>query len=265
MKKFLIPFVAVAALFFTGCASPKKIAYLQHAEDYTYDETRYQHNIKVMPKDNLTIYITATDQEAVSIFNKHYGSNRNMYEGGIGGSLYSYAVDDDGTINFPILGRIKVEGLSRLQCEQLIGEKLRPYLAETEKPIVTVRINSFHFTMLGEVGSPGVKTSGREKCSLLDAIAMAGDIGIQGKRDNIMLIRESADGGKSVHRLNILDPNIMKSPYFYLQQNDVIYVEPNSIKKTNASIGTSTHLWFSLASVLVSSATLIVNVIDKTK
>ena len=247
MKKFLIPFVAVAALIFTGCASPKKIAYLQHAEDYTYDETRYQHNIKVMPKDNLTIYITATDQEAVSIFNKHYGNNRNMYEGGIGGSLYTYAVDDDGTINFPILGRIK------------------PYLAETENPIVTVRINSFHFTMLGEVGSPGVKTSGREKCSLLDAIAMAGDIGIQGKRDNIMLIRESADGGKSVHRLNILDPNIMKSPYFYLQQNDVIYVEPNSIKKTNASIGTSTHLWFSLASVLVSSATLIVNVIDKTK
>ena len=218
-----------------------------------------------MPKDNLTIYITATDQEAVSIFNKHFGTNRNMYEGGIGGSLYTYAVDDDGTINFPILGRIKVEGLSRLQCEQLIGEKLRPYLAETENPIVTVRINSFHFTMLGEVGSPGVKTSGREKCSLLDAIAMAGDIGIQGKRDNIMLIRESADGGKSVHRLNILDPNIMKSPYFYLQQNDVIYVEPNSIKKTNASIGTSTHLWFSLASVLVSSATLIVNVIDKTK
>lgn len=265
MKKFLIPFVAVAALIFTGCASPKKIAYLQHAEDYTYDETRYQHNIKVMPKDNLSIYITATDQEAVSIFNKHIGSNRNQYQGGIGGTMYSYAVDDDGTINFPVLGRIKVEGLTRLQCEQLIGEKMRPYLAESENPIVTVRINSFHFTVLGEVGSPGVKTSGREKCSLLDAIAMSGDINILGKRDNIMLIREAADGGKSVHRLNILDPNVMKSPYFYLQQNDVLYVEPNSIRKTNASIGTSTHLWFSLASVLVSSATLVVNVINKTK
>lgn len=263
MKKFLIPFVAVAALIFTGCASPKKIAYLQHAEDYTYDETRYQHNIKVMPKDNMSIYISATDPEAVSVFNKHI--NRYQNQGGIGGTMYSYAVDDDGTINFPIIGRIKVEGLTRLQCEQLIGEKLRPYLAETENPIITVRINSFHFTILGEVGSPGVKTSSREKCSLLDAIAMSGDIGIQGKRDNIMLIREAADGGKSVHRLNILDPSIMKSPYFYLQQNDVIYVEPNSIKKTNASIGTSTHLWFSLASVLVSSATLIVNVIDKTK
>ncbi len=237
MKKFLIPFVAVAALIFTGCASPKKIAYLQHAEDENYDATRYQHNIKVMPKDNMTIYITATDQAAVSIFNKHYSWNQTN-QGGIGGSMYTYAVDDD---------------------------KIKPYLAESENPIVTVRINSFHFTILGEVGSPGVKTSGREKCSLLDAIAMSGDIGIQGKRENIMLIREAADGGKSVHRLNILDPSIMKSPYFYLQQNDVIYVEPNSIKKTNASIGTSTHLWFSLASVLVSSATLIVNVIDKTK
>ena len=263
MKKFLIPFVAVAALIFTGCASPKKIAYLQHAEDYTYDETRYQHNIKVMPKDNMSIYISATDPEAVSVFNKHI--NRYQNQGGIGGTMYSYAVDDDGTINFPIIGRIKVEGLTRLQCEQLIGEKLRPYLAETENPIITVRINSFHFTVLGEVGSPGVKTSGREKCSLLDAIAMSGDINILGKRDNIMLIREAADGGKSVHRLNILDPNVMKSPYFYLQQNDVLYVEPNSIRKTNASIGTSTHLWFSLASVLVSSATLVVNVINKTK
>jgi len=264
MKKFLIPCVAIAALIFTGCASPKKIAYLQHAEDENYDATRYQHNIKVMPKDNMTIYITATDQTAVSIFNKHYSWNQTN-QGGIGGSMYTYAVDDDGTINFPIIGRIKVEGLSRREVEVLIGDKIKPYLAETENPIVTVRINSFHFTMLGEVGSPGVKTSGREKCSILDAIAMAGDIGIQGKRDNIMLIRESADGGKSVHRLNILDPSIMKSPYFYLQQNDVIYVEPNSIKKTNASVGTSTHLWFSLASVLVSSATLIVNVVNKTK
>ena len=263
MKKFLIPFVAVAALIFTGCASPKKIAYLQHAEDENYDATRYQHNIKVMPKDNLSILITATDPEAVSLFNKHV--NRNQNQGGIGGNMYSYAVDDDGTINFPIVGRIKVEGLTRLEVEQLIGDKIRPYMAETENPIVTVRINSFHFTILGEVGSPGVKTSGREKCSLLDAIAMSGDINILGKRDNIMLIREAADGGKSVHRLNILDPNVMKSPYFYMQQNDVLYVEPNSIRKTNASIGTSTHLWFSLASVLVSSATLVVNVINKTK
>ena len=260
MKKFLIPFVAVAALIFTGCASPKKIAYLQHAEDENYDATRYQHNIKVMPKDNL---ITATDPDAVSIFNKHISRNQN--QAGIGGNMYSYAVDDDGTINFPIVGRIKVEGLSRLEVEQLIGDKIKPYLAESENPIVTVRINSFHFTILGEVGSPGVKTSGREKCSLLDAIAMSGDINILGKRDNIMLIREAADGGKSVHRLNILDPSVMKSPYFYLQQNDVLYIEPNSIRKTNASIGTSTHLWFSLASVLVSSATLVVNVINKTK
>lgn len=263
MKKIIIPFVAVAALLLTGCASPKKIAYLQHAEDYTYDETRYQHNIKIMPKDNLSILIIATDPDAVSLFNKHI--NRTQNQGGIGGNMYSYAVDDDGTINFPIIGRIKVEGLTRLQCEQLIGDKIKPYMAETENPIVTVRINSFHFTVLGEVGTPGVKTSGREKCSLLDAIAMSGDINILGKRDNIMLIREAADGGKSVHRLNILDPNVMKSPYFYLQQNDVLYVEPNSIRKTNASIGTSTHLWFSLASVLVSSATLVVNVINKTK
>ena len=144
------------------------------------------------------------------ILNKHIGSNRNQYQGGIGGTIYSYAVDDDGTINFPILGRIKVEGLTRLEVEQLLCDKLKPYLAETENPIVTVRINSFHFTILGEVGSPGVKTSAREKCSLLDAIAMSGDIGIQGKRDNIMLIREAADGGKSVHHLAVRPPRLRR-------------------------------------------------------
>ena len=104
-----------------------------------------------MPKDNLSILIIATDPDAVSLFNKHVTRNQNY--SGVGGNMYSYAVDDDGTINFPIIGRIKVEGLSRLQCEQLIGDKIKPYMAETENPIVTVRINSFHFTVLGEVGS----------------------------------------------------------------------------------------------------------------
>lgn len=259
MKKFLVPFALIAALVITGCSSPKKIAYLQNADELNYDDTRYQHNIRVMPKDNLTIYVSATEQDAVSVFNK------NMKDMQLSGStnMYSFAVDDDGTINFPVVGRIKVEGLTRLECEELIGEKISPYMSGTEKPIVTVRFNTFRFTVLGEVGSPGVKTSDREKCSIIDALALSGDIGILGKRDNIMLIREGADGGKSVHRLNILDANIMKSPYFYLQQNDVIYVEPNSIKKTNASIGASTQLWLSLAGVLVSSATLIVNVVNK--
>lgn len=263
MKKIHILFVAVAALFLVGCASPKKIAYLQDAENYSYEDTHRQHNIKVLPKDNLSIYVSATDQNAVAVFNKHLGNtNSQTYNSGMGGGLYTYAVDDDGTINFPIIGRIRLEGMTRLECEQIIAAKIKPYMAAGENPIVTVRFNSFRFTVIGEVGSPGVKTSTREKCSLIDALAMAGDIGIQGKRENIMLIREAADGGKSVHRLNILDPNVMNSPYFYLQQNDVIYVEPNSIKKTSASVGTSTHLWFSLASVLVSSATLIANIVD---
>ena len=260
MKKVLVPFVLIAALTFAGCSSPKKIAYLQNADDINLDDTRYQHNIRVLPKDNLSIYVSATDQDAVSVFNKNFQGNGNIANAS---DMYTFAVDDDGTINFPIVGRIKVEGLTRLECEKLIGEKISPYMSGVENPIVTVRFNSFRFTVLGEVSSPGVNTSDREKCSLIDALAMSGDIGILGKRDNIMLIREAANGEKSVHRLNMLDANIMKSPYFYLQQNDVIYVEPNSIKKTNASIGASTQLWLSLAGVLVSSATLVVNVVNK--
>ena len=149
-----------------------------------------------------------------------------------------------------------------MECEKLIAKKIRPYMQNEKDYIVTVNLSSFHITVLGEVGSPGMKTTSFEKYSIVDAIAASGDLTIYGKRDNIMLIREGADGMKTVHRLNINDPEIFNSPYFYLQQNDIIYVEPNNVKKTSASIGTSTSLWFSLASVLVSLTTLIVNIVN---
>jgi len=262
MKKLTIPFIfAVVLMSLSGCMSPKDIAYFQNAEDVDLEATRYQHNSKVMPKDHLTVLVSATDASAVSYFNKHIATSGN--NSSIGGNSVNYVVDDDGTINFPVVGRIKVAGLTRLQCENLIAEKIRPYMQNEKDYMVTVRFSSFHVTVLGEVGSPGMKTTSLEKYSIVDAIAASGDLTIYGKRDNIMLIREDADGKKSVHRLNINDPEVLKSPYYYLQQNDVIYVEPNSVKKTSATIKTTTSLWFSLASILVSSATLVVNIINK--
>jgi len=260
MKKTLVPFVAFLALMLGACTSPKDIAYFQNMEDVDLSATRYQHNAKIMPKDVITVLISATDANAVSYFNKHISAS-GTNQAASGGSV-SYRVDDDGTINFPILGRLRVGGLTRLECEKLIAKKIRPYMQNEKDYIVTVNLSSFHITVLGEVGSPGMKTTSFEKYSIVDAIAASGDLTIYGKRDNIMLIREGADGMKTVHRLNINDPEIFNSPYFYLQQNDIIYVEPNNVKKTSASIGTSTSLWFSLASVLVSLTTLIVNIVN---
>jgi polysaccharide export outer membrane protein len=134
-------------------------------------------------------------------------------------------------------------------------------MAATENPVITVRMASYRVTVIGEVGGPRVIPVTTEKMSIVEALAQAGDLSIYGKRNNILLIREDAQGNKSAHRLNIMDANILNSPYYYLQQNDIIYVEPNSVKVTNSSIGTSTSLWVGLTTSLLSLAALIVSIL----
>ena len=134
-------------------------------------------------------------------------------------------------------------------------------MAATENPIVTVRMASYHVTVIGEVKSPGVIPVSTEKISIIEALAKAGDLTLYGKRNNIMLIREDETGQKSAVRLNLNDANIINSPYYYLQQNDVIYVEPNSVQAKNSGIGSSTTLWFSFVSIVTSVASLLINVL----
>lgn len=151
--------------------------------------------------------------------------------------------------------------MTKTQCQDVICEKVRPYLASTENPIVTVRMSSFRVTVIGEVGSPKVIPVSTEKMSVIEAIASAGDLTIYGKRDNVMLIREDATGKKTVHRLNLNDINIITSPYYYVQQNDIIYVEPNNVKAKNSAIGSSTTIWFSFIGIVTSIASLLVNIL----
>ena len=143
----------------------------------------------------------------------------------------------------------------------MIIEKIRPYLSETENPIVTVRMSSYSISVLGEVNAPGNFSVSREKINVLEARARAGDMTIYGVRNNVKLIREDANGMKEIHTLNLNDANIVNSPYYYLQQNDILYVEPNKVKAQNSSIGNMTSLWFSVSGVLVSIATLLVSIL----
>ena len=124
-------------------------------------------------------------------------------------------------------------------------------------------MSSYHITVLGEVGKPGVIPVSTEKISVLEAIAQAGDLGVYGKRNNILLIREDAHGEKHAVRMNLNDANIINSPYYYLQQNDVLYVQPNSVKAKTSSIGSSTTIWFSFIGIVTSVASLLVNVLRK--
>ena len=120
---------------------------------------------------------------------------------------------------------------------------------------------SYRVTVTGEVASPGVKPVTTEKMSIIEAIAQAGDLTIYGRRDNVLLIREDANGEKQAHRLNLNDANIINSPYYYLQQNDIVYVQPNSVKAKNSAIGSSTTIWFSFVSIATSLASLLINVL----
>lgn len=265
MKKNILSFsiFALMILMLASCASSKKVAYFQNAVDGVVERSEGLYDAKIMPKDILTITVSTTNPEAATPFNLTISNTLNatgqMYSGS--GVLQTYLVDNNGEIEYPVVGKIKVAGLTKNECQELVKSKIKAFLAEDEDPIVTVRMSSYRVTIIGEVRSPGVIPVGTEKMSILEALASAGDLTIYGKRDNVMLIREEANGQKTVHRLNLNDANIISSPYYYLQQNDIVYVEPNGVQAKNSAIGSSTTIWFSFVGIVTSVASLLVNIL----
>lgn len=259
MKKILgFALFIVAAFFATSCGNYKQVAYLQNIDSISLAASKGLYDARIMPKDLLTITVSTTDPKASTPFNLTYNNG----SGGSGSaSLIPYLVDNDGMVNFPVVGRIKVLGLTKREAEQLVVSKIKPYLAVDENPIVTVKMASFKVCVTGEVRSPGVFTIDQEKISILEAITRAGDLTIQGKRQNILLIREQANGMKEHHRLNLNDAEIINSPYYYLQQNDIIYVEPNKIKARQATVDSSISYWLGLTSSVISLATLAITLL----
>ena len=258
----LLPCV-VAIFLFVSCQSYKKVPYLQEVE--AVERTVQQENLydaKIMPKDLLTIVVSCTSPELAVPFNLTVASPASVATGNTQLStqpvLQPYLVDNDGKINFPVLGELKVGGLTKKEAEQLIIEKLKPYIKET--PIVTVRMVNYKISVLGEVARPGTFTINNEKVNLLEALAMAGDMTVWGVRDNVKLIREDADGRQEIVILDLNSAETILSPYYWLQQNDIIYVTPNKAKARNSDIGNSTSLWFSATSILVSLASLLVTI-----
>ena len=264
MKKLLIPFVLMTiVLLLDACSSAKQVAYFQNIDSTSLTASKGLYDARIMPKDLLTITVVTSDPSTSKPFNLSI-QNTLGTDGRLGsttGSLLQYLVNNDGDIDFPVVGTVHVAGLTKDQCEDLIKSKVKPYLAESENPVVTVSMSSYRVTVAGEVTSPKVVPVSTEKVSVLEALAQAGDLTIYGRRDNVLLIRENADGQKEAHRLNLNDANIINSPYYYVQQNDYIYVEPNSVKAKNSAIGQSTTLWFSFVSILTSVAALVVNIV----
>ncbi len=264
MKKIITLLqAALVVLLLSACSGAKNVAYFQNSDyiDFSRSETLY--DAKIMPKDVLTITVNTVNPEAAAPFNlivaNPLNTSRSLATGS--GSLQTYLVANDGTINFPVVGNIKVSGLTKTACEQMIHDKIMKYINATENPVVTVRMSNYKVSVLGEVAHPGMYTIGNEKVSILEALAQAGDLTIYGVRDKVKLIRESDTGRKEVHTLNLNDADIINSPFYYLQQNDIVYVEPNKVKAKNSEIGTSTTLWFSATSILISLTSLLYNIL----
>ena len=248
MKKLINSLLMLLGIvLLTSCLSTKKVTYFQNLNDVDLSKPTSLYDAKLMPKDIIYIYVHTQTPEAAETFNlKGEGS---------------YLVDNDGNIDFPVIGTIHLGGLTTKEGEALIKSKIAPYIAESEKPIVQIRMPNYKYVVLGAVNAPGVYTAPNEKIGVIEALAKAGDIKFSGKRDKVSLIRERADGSREVHQMDVTDANILNSPYYYLQQNDIVYVEPNKVKARNSSIGQSTTLWISATSILISMASLLYNIL----
>ena len=266
MKLINILTMAAGVAILSACGSGRHIPYMKDADNisqYDLEKTAKIYEAKIMPKDVLTISVNTTIPEAAAPFNlgSTAGSGITTATGSISGAeLQTYVVDNQGFIEYPVIGRLKVLGLTRVQLQDLIKNKIHPgYI--TEVPVINVRFKNYKISVLGEVTRPGSYTLMNEQCTIFDALAMAGDLTIYGKRENVLLIREDATGKKSISRINLQSASLLTNlDLYYLQQNDVLYIEPNKTKAKASGIGASETITISIISTLVSVATLIFTV-----
>ena len=239
-------FIGMLVCLLGACASPKDVVYLQDVKINSRVKAALQYRTVIHVDDLLSIVVSCDDIETALPFNTPMiGLGQNNTRTG-NDQLYGYLVDTDGTIDFPVLGKIKVEGLSRTELAELKKE-LSNYL---KNPIVTIQYLNFKVTVLGEVKAPGSYKVNSERVSIFDALGMAGDLQINAKRKNVLVMREDGDE-KVFAQLDLTSENIIHSPFFYLQQNDVVYVEPNKARIVGGNAGAFLPYVLSSISTLV--------------
>lgn len=258
-KMKLCTYIAIVLCLLTGCSSQKQISYMQDVRENYRQKVTQEYEIRIHSDDLLSIMVNCTNLELAQMFNLpmvSYQISSNGYSGGQN-RILGYLVDKEGNIDFPQLGLIKVQGMTRFELTNHIKEQLisRGLIND---PIVTVQFLNFKVSVMGEVARPGTFDVTSDRITILDALSRAGDLTIYGKRENVKVIREE-NGERIVATLDLRKSDILDSPYYYLQQNDIVYVEPNSVKagqreiNQNRSIGT----FASITSVLISLAVLI--------
>ena len=256
-KKYVAYLVVCMAVFFTACTSTKKIIYLQDVVPLKQQEIEQKYEVIIHGDDLLAIMVNSRDPELALPFNMPMVSYQLGSNTGGQQRVLGYLVDTNGNIDFPILGEIHVEGLTRMQLTELIKNKLIEGDL-IKDPIVTVQFLNFKISVMGEVGRPGSFTISGDRITLLEAFSMAGDLTIYGRRDRVGVIREN-NGKRTILFHDLRSADIFNSPCYYLQQNDIVYVEPNKAKSGQSSINqnNSIGVWVSVISLLTTIAVLI--------
>lgn len=251
--------LSFALFVISSCSQQKKITYFQNIDQVsTFNGSSFEPTIQA--DDLLMIIVSAPDQEAAAPFNLTT-ENIPTPNGQATTAVRQqqlYLVDKNGNIDFPVLGQLQFGGLTKTEVVTKLKERLLKYL---KNPIVNIRIMNYKVTVQGEVARPGSYSINSERVTLIEALSMAGDLTIYGKRNNIIVVRE-VQGKKNIGRIDITKADFINSPYYYLSQNDLIYVEPNNAKSSSSTFNQNSAIWISIAS-LISSAIFSIILINK--
>lgn len=244
---FLLLFILLQS-----CASRKTVAYLQDINNNSNSQTEANYEPVLKNDDLLSIIVSANDPEITYMFNipqiqGSYKVNENQ------DGIKTYLIDTKGEIEFPVIGKVQLAGLTRTQAVEKLTEKIKPYITN---PTINLRILNYKISVLGEVNKAGSYSINSERITLLEAIANAGDLTIYGRRDNILIIREK-DGKKTYNRIDITKSDFINSDFYYLTQNDVVIVEPNKTRVNSSAFGPNVSATISALSVLASIIILI--------
>lgn len=242
--------ILFAVLLVSSCVSRQEIAYFQEIENLVSEDNL--ESITFKPNDMLSIVVSAASVEAAIPFNLMSASRSSQSSDGSSGlsgggsSQVPYMVNLDGEIEFPILGTIKVLGMTTKELQDYLKVRISEYVKE---PIVNVRVMNFTVSIVGAVNRPGTIPVSGERISIIEALSQAGDLALFGRRDNILIIRE-LDGKKIYKYLDIRDPEILNSDYYYLKQHDIVYVEHNRSSMQNAIANRNISVYIGIASFL---------------
>lgn len=236
-----ISLICLGTILLTGCATREQIVYLQG--DQTSFEQVQNYTPTLQPDDQVVITVSAMDLESTAPFNQV----NQFYQGQDVNRRQTYLIDQNGEIDYPVLGKIKLAGLTRNEAIDFLKSKLKEYIVD---PGINLKITNFKVTVLGEVARPGNFNIDNERITVLDALGLAGDLTINGIRENIMVVRETAEK-KEIYRIDLTKSDMVNSPVYYLKQNDVVYVEPNKAQVQSSAFGRNTSIIISVAGLLI--------------